>query len=335
MAGYSQKFSDRKKKLHRLLSILRMLDNRERCTPAILAEKFNTTNRTIHRDILDLDQAGFAIRYDKETNTYVFADPDFTLRDFDLNTDELMALLLGKQMSQKLGKPFSNAFDSLLKKAHKDSSIKTQSRIKMLEEKQHFLVRMEPMEEFDKIENQYNAIIQAMDNKEEIEIIYKAMNSQKETIRQIRPYGIFYSNGIWYTIAFCHLQNDIRIFALDCIKDIKPAHKTYTIPNDFTMNDYFKPTWQMIRYGEPVEVILRFSKDIARWIKRQTWHPTQQIEEHKDGSIIFKVKLEGTEEIKWWTFHWIPHCEVLAPPELRKEVIRDIKILAGMYKTVI
>ncbi len=332
MAGYSSKFSDRKKKLHRLLSILRMLDNRERCTPSILADKFTTTNRTIHRDMLDLGEAGFAIRFDKETATYTFADPDFTLRDFDLNSDELMALLLGKQIAQRLGKPFSSAFDSLLKKAHKDAGIKTKGKIKMLEEKQHFLVRMEPMEEFEKVENQYEAITEAMDNKVELEIAYKAMNSQKETIRQIAPYGLFYSNGLWYTIAYCHLQQDTRIFALDCIKDIKPTNNIYTIPKDFNIDDYFKPTWQMIRYGEPVEVVLKFSKDIARWIKRQKWHPSQQIEENKDGSIIFKVKIEGTEEIKWWTYRWVPYCEILAPAELRKEVAKDIKALAGIYE---
>ncbi len=334
MSNYSESSPDRKKKLHRLLSILRMLDDREKCTPASLAEKFDTKERTIFRDMRDLDSAGFSIRFDKETGTYTFTDPDFTLRDFNLNSDELMALLLGKQIASKLSTPLESAFDSLLKKVRNDSDRKTKEMIKGFGEKQKFVLRIDSVEDFDKIETQYKSVMQAMKNKEEIEITYKAMGSQKETTRRISPYGLFNSNGIWYVLAFCNIRSEIRQFALDCIKSVKPSGRHYVIPESFNMEDYFKPSWQIVRYGKPVDVVLWFSKDVARWIKRRKWHPSQQIEENKDGSLIFKVKLEGTEEIKWWTYNWIPHCEILAPAELRKEVVRDIKAIAKMYNKI-
>ncbi|MBI4945536.1 MAG: HTH domain-containing protein [Bacteroidetes bacterium] len=66
----SKRFPDSLKKLHRLLSILRMFDNRKQCTSETLAAKFNTTKRNIFRDINDLNSAGFAIAFDKEQNTY-------------------------------------------------------------------------------------------------------------------------------------------------------------------------------------------------------------------------------------------------------------------------
>lgn len=97
------------------------------------------------------------------------------------------------------------------------------------------------------------------------------------------------------------------------------------------MDDYFKSGWHIMRYGAPVEVVLRFSKNIARWIKRRKWHPTQTIKEQKDGSIIFNVQLEGTKEIKWWTYHWAPNCEIISPPELRKEAAEEIRKLGRMY----
>lgn len=242
--------------------------------------------------------------------------------------------MLGKQIARKLGTPFDSAFDSLLKKTRNDTGRKTKAMIKDFGETQKFFLRMGPGEDFGKIEAQYKSVVQAMKNKEEIEITYKAMGSEKETTRTISPYGLFNSNGIWYTLAFCNIRNEIRQFALDCIKSLKPSGKHYVIPKEFNMEDYFKPSWQIVRYGKPVDVVLRFSKDVARWIKRRKWHPSQQIEENKDGSLIFKVKLEGTEEIKWWTYNWIPHCEILAPAELRKEAIRDIKAIAKMYNKI-
>ena len=187
------------------------------------------------------------------------------------------------------------------------------------------------MEEFEKVEKQYNAINEAMNQKQEVEIAYKDMGKQEETRRNIAPYGLFFHEGLWYVIGYCRLRNKIRIFALDCIKEIRVTNEPYTIPDDFDINEHFKPGWRMRRYGAPVEVVLKFSERYARWIKRRKWHPTQVIEEHKDGSIIFKVKVEGTVELKWWTYHWIPFCEILAPPELRKEVTEEMRGMLGVY----
>ena len=330
----SKRAPDQLRKLHRLISILRMLDNRKQCTPNKLARDFGTTPRNIYRDMNDLYSAGFAIYFDKGTKTYSFADPDFTLRDLDLNNNELIALLLGKKLGHTLGKPIENAFNSLLKKAHKDTGEKTKNKIKRLEDRQWFWVDLDPMDDFEKIEKQYNAIVEAMDRKREIEMVYKGMHEQKETRRQIKPYGLFFSNGMWYVLAYCNLRKEIRSFALDCIKEFQITNMLYVIPKDFNMDDYFKSSWHIIQYGEPVEVVLKFSKDVARWIKRRKWHPTQTIEEQKDGSIIFKAKLKGTKEIKWWAYHWAPNCEIISPPELRKEAREEIRKLGRMYNKI-
>lgn len=328
----SKRFEDRTKKLHRLLAILRILDNRARCAPQSLAQKFDTTERNIYRDIKDLNSSGFAITFDREQNTYRFTDPDFTLRDLDLTSGELMALLLGNQIAHNLGKPFENGFKSLLKKAHKDTATETQTRIKRLEGRKQFWVDIYPLNGFEGIEKQYNAIMEAMNKRQEVEIVYEGMHEQKETRRRIAPYGLFFTSGMWYVHAHCNLRNEIRSFALDCIKEFKITEKPYIIPQDFSMDDYFKSGWHIIQYGEPVEVVLKFAKECARWIKRKNWHPTQVIEEREDGSIIFKVTVQGTKELKWWTYHWIPYCEILSPPELRREVMEEMRGMLKVYK---
>lgn len=332
MAERSKRDADRKKKLHRLISILRNLDIRKQCTPETLAEEFGTTERNIYRDLKDLDAAGFSIIFDRESDTYRFTDPDFSLRDLNLNSDEITALLVGQQLSHNLGKPFEKAFQSLLKKVHKDTGAKTRTIAKDMNKGKQFFIDISPMEGFEHIERQYNAIVEAMDKKEEIEIVYKAMRSRQESKRVIAPYGLSLHEGIWYVVGYCHMRREVRTFALDCIKAFERTSRPYSVPSDFNIAEYFKPGWHMIRYGEPVEVIIKFEERYARWIKRRTWHPTQVIEENKDGSLIFKVRIEGTRELKWWTYHWIPNCEILAPVELREEVMREMKEMLKRYE---
>ncbi|MBI3583267.1 MAG: WYL domain-containing protein, partial [Nitrospinae bacterium] len=278
-------------------------------------------------DINDLNESGFSITFDKRINSYIFTDSDFTLRDLDLNNDELTALLIGKQIAHRMGKPFENAYRSILKKAQRDTGIKTRHRLKQIEGKQHFFIDIDPMEGFEGIEKQYNAITESLNKKEE----YDAMHSQKKSRRIIAPYGLIFEYGLWYVIGYCHLRKEVRIFALDRIKEFRMTGKQYSIPDDFNMDDYFKTGWHMIQYGKPVEVVLKFTKHYARWIKRKKWHPTQVIEEQKDGSIIFKAAVRGSMELKWWIYHWIPHVEILSPPELRKEVIEEMREMLRMY----
>lgn len=328
----SKKSEDTRKKIYRLISILRKLDNREKCTPASLAEHFNVTDRTIQRDMEVLNAAGFSIYFDKEDNTYSFTDSNYALKDLNLNAEEIAVLIIGKQLVQELGKPFEKAYQSLLRKVRTETGKQTRDKVKKIEERRHFWVDIEPMEGFEKIERQYNAIVAAMDKGKEIEIVYKAMKNQEETKRNLSPYGLFLHQGMLYVIGYCHLRKAIRVFALDCIKDIKLTEKSYVIPADFKLEEYFKPGWNMLRYGEPVEVVLKFDKTYARWIKRKKWHPTQVIEEQKDGSIIFKATVQGTKELKWWMYHWIPYCKVLAPPELRKEVVEEMRAMLEVYE---
>ncbi|MBI5560695.1 MAG: HTH domain-containing protein, partial [Deltaproteobacteria bacterium] len=193
MPQKSERFGDRVKKLHRLLSILRKIDDRERCTPQTLAEKFNTTERNIYRDINDLDAAGFPIVFDKEFNGYMFSAPEYCLRELGLTSDELMALLIGHQVARGMGKPFEKAFQSVLKKVHTDTSRKTQAKVKKMEGEERFFVGIDHDEEwFKKVEKQYNAVNEAIDSKVELEIVYKKLKDEKETRRTIAPYGLVF-----------------------------------------------------------------------------------------------------------------------------------------------
>lgn len=332
MTPKSRKFEETTKKLHRLISILRILDNRKRCTPKTLSDEFKTTERNIYRDINDLNASGFSIVYDKAAGTYRFTDADFTLRDLDLDNDELTALLVGRQVAERLGKPFESTFQSILGKVKKDSGPRTQGRFKTLADEGRFWIDIDEADGFDSIEKQYKAINRAMDEKVAVKLVYHAMKSDEESTRAVSPFGLVFDYGLWYMIGHCHLRNDIRVFALDCIKDIHLTDRHYIIPVGFNIADHFKPGWQMLRYGEPAEVVIKFEKHYARWIKRRKWHPTQKIEEQPDGSLIFRVTVQGTRELKWWIYHWIPYCKVLSPPELRDEMIGEMREMLEVYK---
>ena len=317
------------KRLNRLVEMLRIIDKGEKVTAGSFADHFGIAQRTVYRDLTALGGAQFPIYFDEERESYRFTE-GYSFKKVDLTPNEIRALLASKAVISKLGKGVSDAYDSLMQKVKVEAGCKTSQRLATASKAYWFDI--DPAADFTSIQKQYDAVQEALENNVRLQIEYQGMNDQEKSTRQIDPYGLFYSCGVWYTLAYCHLRKDTREFALDCIKKIKITDMPYSIPKTFSMDKYFEGGWHIITCGEPVEVKLWFSNDVARWITRKKWHPTQNIETKKDGSIIFKVTLQGTEELRRWIYHWGSNCEVLAPKSFRREVAEELKSMAAVYR---
>ena len=315
------------KRINRLVEILSIIDRRTKATPKGLAEHFGVSEQTIYRDMRVL-VVDYPIRFDHDHGSYRFED-GFSLKKVDLSANEVRALLVSKAAVGKLGKGVAQAYESLLKKIKDEAGCKTGAQLRSAESP--YWLDIEPVEDSCGVQKQFDMLQSALEDKNSLAITYKAMSSQEVSKRVIDPYGLFYSKGVWYVLAHCRLKEEIREFALDCIQDIKPTSQYYTIPKTFSMDDYFKTGWHIITYGSPVEVTIRFSENVARWIVRRKWHPSQKVEKNKDDSIMLKVMVSGTMELKRWLYQWGMECEVLSPPKFRKEVADELRAMANTY----
>ena len=317
------------KRLNRLVEILRLMSGSRRMTVHDFQEHFGISDRTVFRDMAALQEAHFPVYLDSELGAYRFMD-GFSLKRIDLSTNEMRALLASRAVVKKLGSGVANAFENLITKVQTDAGCKTQQRIR--DASQSYWFDIDEVADFSMIQPQFDAVQHAIENRVRLEIEYVSMGDREKSIRQIDPYGLFYSCGLWYTLAYCHLRTEPREFALDCIKKFKTTDMPYAVPKDFSMDKYFEGGWHIMTCGEPMEIKLWFSNQVARWITRKKWHPTQKVETRKDGSIIFRVTLNGTEEIRRWIYHWGPNCEILSPKNFRAEVAAELKSMSAVYK---
>ena len=54
-----------------------------------------------------------------------------------------------------------------------------------------------------------------------------------ETERTVDPYGLIFQAGLWYSIGYCHLRHDLRIFRLDRVLHVEPRDESFTRPSGF------------------------------------------------------------------------------------------------------
>jgi predicted DNA-binding transcriptional regulator YafY len=76
---------------------------------------------------------------------------------------------------------------------------------------------------------------------------------------------------------------------------------------------------------------LRFSAERARWVSRELWHPQQKIIENIDGSLILEVPFTDIRELSMDILRQGRHVEVLAPKELRNEVVKELQSALNTY----
>ena len=300
--------------------IKHLMVSRRGKTVAELADELECHPRTVYRDIAALEKAGFPFYKDKVEGRSLWSVLDTVRHQIPIpfTLTEIMALYFSQDMLKVFkDTPFYESLESLFKKIK--STIPPES-IRYLNQVQQTLhIGLKPYKEYGKFREIINQVNEAALSRKRIEIVYFAMSQGKKTKRRVDPYKIWFFNGTFYLIGYCHLRKEIRIFALDRIKMLHQTDEGFVIPEDFKLEDFLKPSFGVYQ-GEEQKVRIWFSAEISGYIKEKIWHESQKLLPQKDGSVIFEAQVAGTDEIRFWILNWGSNAEVLGPSSLREEI---------------
>ena len=103
-----------------------------------------------------------------------------------------------------------------------------------------------------------------------------------------------------------------RTLKIERIERIEPVNETYCIPESFNSDELLCQAWGIwFTDQEPVEVVLHFSKQVARRICETRWHPSEQVLLQEDGSLIWRAKIAEPREMMPWIRGWGCDVEVV------------------------
>ena len=90
-----------------------------------------------------------------------------------------------------------------------------------------------------------------------------------------------------------------------------------------------------VHWGESnVHVKIRFSVEVAPYVLEREWHPSQEIEMYKDGSIVLALTVNHMLELKRWILSWGKNAVVLEPDYFRAEIEMEIQEMSQNYVRV-
>lgn len=290
-----------------------------RCPSVVeLAAELGVSERTVERDLQQLRDLYAPLVYDRVRGGYRY-EGDYGLPQVKLTAGELTVLLIGQRLLSELaGTPFAAAARRVMEKLPfilgEEMSVEAEP---FGEEISFGLPRVRGDQ--DRLGRHFDLLAEAIAHRRTVRMVYHALTRDATTEREVDPYHLRFEAGAWYAIGYCHLRRDLRIFAVDRIKELSLTGKTFERDSDFTIRQYLGLSWGIER-GPEYFVRVAFDADQARWVRERVWHETQRLVDTPDGGVILEVKVSGLESIKRWILGFGRHARVLSPPELARMI---------------
>ncbi len=193
-------------KINRVFEILYILLNREKISSKELAEKFEVSVRTIYRDIEIISGAGIPIFMTQGRNGGISLLQNFTLNKQVLTENEKKDMLIAIQSLNSFNKESAKSIFSKLSS--------------LFGENQRDYIKIDYSGWENTIEKQFELSKEAILLNKRLSFNYISTKGEK-TYREVEPYVLWFKSKAWYLKCFCLEKNEIRLFRLSRITNIR------------------------------------------------------------------------------------------------------------------
>jgi len=311
------------KKFERLISLIYMLRQRPVRAKEI-AERLGIAERTVYRDINDLNEALHDyVRVVGDENGYSL-DETLYAPPLHFIDEEIEALQTAVSAMDK-----NNPHTQLARQAL--SKIQTQSgaRPGLMSLEQHLEV-MQPLAKDRTPIKRLQELEQHLRKKRILKLDYFSHHSGKTKPIYFAPYALLFRKNAWYLLGHHQEKDLILLLRAYRIQKMELTEQSFELPPGFSVSQYFKTHWEVFD-GKPESIHLRFRGEAAWRVQEMTWHRSQEIQKQPDGSIDLKLHAAANPEFKTWVLGWGAQCEVLAPMKLKTALQAEVQQLAQVY----
>lgn len=218
-------------KIDRLLGIVTILLKNPKVKAKTLAERFEVSIRTIHRDIEDICKAGIPIVTYQGGDGGISIAEGYKLDNSLLTLEDMNNIIVGLKGMESVSK--EKNIKLLLEKFQND-------REEVIAANDNIFIDLASFYK-EGLSEKIKILRQAISDKNRVEFEYFSSNSTCK--RTVEPYYISFRWGDWYLFAYCKLRSDFRVFKLNRMDRLLRLEEKFTdidIPVEkLDMGNYF------------------------------------------------------------------------------------------------
>ncbi|QZT35171.1 WYL domain-containing protein [Caldalkalibacillus thermarum TA2.A1] len=314
-------------RLIRLIRIITLVQSKPGIMAKELAERCETTERTIYRDMEILSFANIPITNLGHGKGYQFVG-NFALYPMDLTEEELMAFAVLPSLLEQVDlvpPDLYSAYEKVMAAARKEKLL----RQELLDSVTNVIQMGTPAYK-DVKTNFLSTIIQAILSQQTIEARYHTQSRNVTTVRAIDPYYLIPREHRFYLIGYCHQKKAIRTFRLSRFLEVNILDQTFE-KDDFNLKAYLKDTWSIERGEKRIAFKVKFSPRVARYVKEEEMFVKPKLTDLEDGSLLFEVTLNHDREFLQWLMGYGAEAEILEPQSYRRKMKELLQRWLGVY----
>ncbi len=191
----------------RLFQLVQLIRGRRLTTAAFLAQRLEVSERTVYRDVADLQHQGVPI--EGEAGVGYRLGQGFELPPLMFTQDEARALVASVRMAQVWQDPaLAQASQVALGKIL--SVLPTAARAAA----QSMAIYAPPLGLEPEVQVRLQTLREAAQDHRKVRMAYRDA-AQALSQRVVRPLGCFYWGKVWTLAAWCEVRHDFRSFRLD------------------------------------------------------------------------------------------------------------------------
>ncbi|MGG7570165.1 helix-turn-helix transcriptional regulator [Streptomyces sirii] len=319
----------------RLVSILLLLQNRERMTAQELADTLEVSVRTVYRDMESLSTAGVPLYGEPGHEGGYRLLGGFRTRLTGLTTDEADSLFLTGLPTAAADLGMGAVVTAVQLKLMASLPAELRDRASRIAERFH-LDAPAWYRESDRAPH-LSAVAEAVWNNRAVRVRYLRWAEPREITRVVEPYGLVLKAGHWYLVA--DGAEGLRTYRISRIADLHVLDERFERTEGFDLADH----WQnYLRFFDARrhqgEATLRLSPSafdrlphlwdsaMADAARRTATSPDA------DGWIRVTIPIESVEQALPELLKLGADAEILAPAGLREQMTQALDALARLYR---
>lgn len=312
-------------RMDRLLGIVLELQRRKHVRAEDLAAKYETSKRTIYRDMQALGETGVPIIAEAGKGYSLVAG--YFLPPLSFTSEEATMLALGSDlMAQHFDAQYRAAAESAAAKLETVLPLAQRAQVAHLRKSIVFIVPETLASE--SVAALLPVLRRALLERRTIRFHYHTRYTHdgepaKKT-RAADPYGMYHYGDAWYLVAFCHLRQSVRSFRLDRLSQLKVLDQRFELSADFKLEEPAEDD------SRKVTVRVLFDEAAAPWVRESRAYAVTSIVEQGEGLLV-TYRVNEACELLQWLLSWGSHARVIEPASLREELAEEARKIFSLY----
>ena len=314
--------------------ILRTLDaQRQGKTVDAFALQLNVGKRTIWRDMVALQEAGFPLTSEpdgRRTRWKLVNAPFKGLAELGLSTMELCAFYMARSMVNGMaGAPFGSALTAIalqIEKALPPAMRAFLDQLPALVEAKAGAVKKPGSKTY---EDHVAKLIEASADQREASMRYFSASRGMPKDYVVHPYRLVHAHGGLYLLAWVPEYSEIRTFAVERIQKLSLHEARFHIQAELAPEAFAHSLG--VNRGKPIRIIVSFKPRIATYVRERTWHASQKLIDLADGSIKMTLQVSADAALRTWILGFGAFAKVESPSWLAEEILQQLEDAREAY----